>query len=366
MDAQMTPLLGRIKNRVLGLSLDEASFDRHGFPGSGSPSRAHLEHVIHTFIMGYNTALHEADLSRLVHRLDSSFEPGFVGFAYEGAGLYFAVTDLLIPRAQSRLAAFTNGPGQRHDFIAAVGAGFAIARAPFGLRRLAGYQAKLHPMIAWCLADGYGFHQAFFDWKRFVEGGQIAPASFSPQNRALFDAGVGRAMWWVFGADPSSIAAAISRADGHRQAEMWTGLGTALAYAAGGPPGASTTLETLAGTYRLDLLSGICLAAHMRDKGRNPATWTDDICRESLNRTVTEASYLVIGELTLYLDSWQGSDRDKWARCYLALRDRLKKRLAADRPDADTPSSVPAARPQHRPFAVKPTQPVAAQSGARR
>ena len=34
-------------------------------------------------------------------------------------------------------------------------------------------------MTAWCLADGYGFHQGFFHWKRFVENGREAPASFN-------------------------------------------------------------------------------------------------------------------------------------------------------------------------------------------
>ena len=153
-------------------------------------------------------------------------------------------------------------------------------------------------------------------------------ASLNPQNRALFDAGVGRAMWWVFGADPASIAAAISRVDSERRPEMWTGIGTALAYAGGGPPGASSALLDLAGDYRFDLLSGIPLAAHMRDKGRNPAEWTEDVCSEFLDLSVAEASDLVLTELTDFLDSWQGSERDKWGTCYLALRDRLKRRLA--------------------------------------
>ncbi|MDT5158764.1 MAG: enediyne biosynthesis protein [Acidobacteriota bacterium] len=321
-------LLGRLKGRLIGLSPQEASFSRRGFPGCGSSSRAHLESVIQTFIEGYNLAVGEADMARLAHRLDSSFSPAFVGFAYEGAGLYFGLTDLMIPRSESRLRAFTRTAAEPHDFIVSVGAGFAVARMPLGLRRLESYQKTLDPMTAWCLADGYGFHQGFFHWKLFIEARRASPLSLSPQNRQLFDAGVGRAMWWVYGADPATIASAISRFESDRRHEMWAGIGTALAYAGGGgPPRASKLLLDLAGDYRTDLLSGIPFAAHMRDKGRNPAEWTDEVCSELLGMSVAETSEIIVTELAAYLDSWQGSAEEKWSGCYVALRERVKRRL---------------------------------------
>ena len=214
-------LLNRLKSRLLDLSPKEASFSRRGFPGCSSSSRRHLESVIQTFIEGYNLAVGEADMVQLARRLDASFSTAFVGFAYEGAGLYFGLTDLLVPRSQSRLSTFTHSVAERHDFIVSVGAGFAVARMPLGLRRLESYQKTLDPMTAWCVADGYGFHQGFFHWKRFIEARQAAPASLDMQNRRLFDAGVGRAMWWVYGAEPKLIASAISRFGDDRRPRMW-------------------------------------------------------------------------------------------------------------------------------------------------
>ncbi|HEV2764182.1 MAG TPA: DUF1702 family protein [Pyrinomonadaceae bacterium] len=321
------PLLGRLKGRLLGLSTEDASFSRHGFPGRESESRGHLESIIRTFIEGYNLSIVSADMNQLTRRLDASFPPAFVGFAYEGAGLYFAVADLLLPRSESRLRAFTTSAAARHDYIVSVGAGFAVARAPLGLRRMESYQRSLDPMSAWCLADGYGFHQGFFHWRRFVEARESAPASLARQNRLLFDAGVGRSMWWVFGADPATIASAISRFQEDRRAEMWAGIGTALAYASGGPAGAARLLLDLAGAYRTDLLSGVPLAAHMRDKGGNPAGWTEEVCAEVLGMTAAEASALVVAELNDYLDSWHGTERVKWDNCYVALRERVKRRV---------------------------------------
>jgi hypothetical protein len=325
-------LPSRIKSRLLSLSLEAGSFSRRGFPGCHSSGRAHLERVVQTFIQGYNLAVGEADVARLTERLDSSFPTALVGFAYEGAGMYFGLIDLLVPRSTSRLAAFTRSPtAYRQDYIATVGAGCAIARAPFGLRRLESYQRSLDPMSAWCLADGYGFHQGFFHWKRFIEARQAAPASLNPQNRRLFDAGVGRAMWWVFGADPDAIAGAISRFDDDRRPEMWAGIGTALAYAGGGPPQASSLLLDLSGEYSFDLLSGIPFAAHMRDKGGNAAEWTAEVCAELLGMSVAETSGIIVAEVAAYLNSWRGTEQDKWDTCYVALRDRVKQRLANGR-----------------------------------
>jgi enediyne biosynthesis protein E3 len=319
--------LTQIKKRLLKLSPNEASFSRRGFPGLRSESRRHLEGVIHTFIEGYNIALGESDMVQLSNRLDAAFSPALIGFAYEGAGLYFGLSDLFVGRSESRLAAFTRSAAQQHDFITMVGAGFAIARVPFGLRRFESYQRTLDPMTAWCLADGHGFHQGYFHWKRFIERRQAAPASFNLQNRRLFDAGVGRSMWWVFGADPVPIANAISRFDTDRQGELWAGIGTAIAYAGGGTSGVATRLLDLAGPLGSDLLSGIPFAAHMRHKGMNPAEWTDEICWKLLHRSVGQTSGIIRAELREYLDSWQGPKQEKWDNCYVALRDRVKRHL---------------------------------------
>ena len=205
---------------LLGLSPIEASFSRREFPTCDAETREHLENVIRTFIEGYNLALVVSNPGQLSQRLDAGFPPALVGFAYEGVGLYLGLADLLVPRSTSRLRVFTSAAAPHHDYIVTVGAGFALARVPFGLRRLASYQKTLDPMSSWCLADGYGFHQGFFRWRRYIDKRQPIPRSLDPQNRRLFDAGLGRSMWWVFGANPARIAAAIGRFDPHFQFDV--------------------------------------------------------------------------------------------------------------------------------------------------
>jgi hypothetical protein len=139
-------------------------------------------------------------------------------------------------------------------------------------------------------------------------------------------------MWWIFGADPAAIAFAVSRFAPERRSEMWAGIGTAIAYAGGGPPAAASVLVKSAGPYRYDFLSGIPLAAHMRDKGKNGAEWTERVCMELVGLPAAGASQIVVAELTGFLDSWKGSEQDKWYQCYMALRERIRRRLANDGP----------------------------------
>ena len=48
-----------------------------------------------------------------------------------------------------------------------VGLGWALAR----LRRsVTPYLAQLDPLLGWLAVDGYGFHEGYFDWPRYVEG----------------------------------------------------------------------------------------------------------------------------------------------------------------------------------------------------
>ena len=115
-------------------------------------------------------------------------------------------------------------------------------------------------------------------------------------------------MWWVFGANPARIAAAIGRFDAARQPEMWTGIGTTVAYAGGGSPAGKSLLLELAGPYRPDLLSGIFLAAHMRHQGRNSSEWTEQLCSDVLKLSVAETSDIIVSELTSYLANRRGPE----------------------------------------------------------
>ena len=48
-----------------------------------------------------------------------------------------------------------------------VGVGWAWARLPVNLAR---GKARFDPVLRWLALDGYGFHEAFFKWPRYLAG----------------------------------------------------------------------------------------------------------------------------------------------------------------------------------------------------
>lgn len=312
----------------LALPQGMASLAALGCPGQSTPAAPHLEHVLRAFVTGYNTArwhglpaLADAPLRHCVSR-------DFEGFAFEGAGFWYALQDCLCLWRPSSLAQLTESVAPEHDFIAMVGAGFAVARLPMGHRWLPRFQARFDPLTAWCVADGFGFHAGIFHWRRHAAGSE-APRAFSDQHRQLFDAGVGRSFWWVYGADVTGVSRAIARQAPYRRGAMWEGIGTALAYAGGVGEAVMTQLHDAASEHRADLRVGVALAGHMRRRGGNPADWTALACRTVLKNSVVGASDLVGRILSDVLAAPDMADTlTRRTVCYLRLRARLRSELS--------------------------------------
>lgn len=280
----------RIVERLLKIRPEEASFKARGFDVCDPTVSRKLEQMLESFIGGYNLAVETQDKVELSRRLYAAFDNHHVGFAFEGVGLYLAMLDMLIPGVPYRLDSYFKGAGEHHDFIVAVGAGFAIARIPWGLRAMEGYLRTLDPLIAWCVPCGYGFHEGFFKHKRFIDEAGPLPASLSPLGRQLFDSGLGRSLWWVKGADPSRIHAAIDRFPEDRRAELWAGIGIAACYAGGVGVSELQSLDELSGPYRADFLSGLPFAARLRQKAGNYSDTTELACRTLLDRSTDKVA----------------------------------------------------------------------------
>ncbi|MGA2848900.1 MAG: DUF1702 family protein [Terracidiphilus sp.] len=275
----------RIVERLLKIRPEEASFKARGFEACDPTVSRKLERMLESFIGGYNLAVETPDKDELSRRLYAAYDSHHVGFAFEGVGLYLAMLDMLIPGKPYRLDSYFKGAGEHHDYIVAVGAGFAIARIPWGLRTMEGYLRTLHPLIAWCVPCGYGFHEGFFKHRRFIDEAGTLPSSLSPLGRQLFDSGLGRSLWWVKGADPARIHAAINRFPEDRRAELWAGIGIAACYAGGVGANELLSLQELSGPYHADFHSGLPFAARLRQKAGNYSDTTELACRTLLDRS---------------------------------------------------------------------------------
>jgi enediyne biosynthesis protein E3 len=267
-------IMKKLRTLIFGLSLDEATFERRGFPECGAKARERLERVGKTFLTGYLAALDNANESRLTRALEA-VELETRGFAYEGAAMALGLLDILFPWRRDRWRSFTNGPALRHVYMMNVGLGWALARLKRSPER---YLERLDPLIGWLVMDGYGFHDCYFGWRKVMVDHHV-PDRVRGYARNVFDQGVGRALWFVNGADPRRIAEIIGRFPADRHSDLWSGVGLAAAYAGGVDESALALLALLCGDHRAAMAQGVLFATETRMNAGNLATHTTLACR---------------------------------------------------------------------------------------
>nr|WTA64415.1 DUF1702 family protein [Micromonospora sp. NBC_00855] len=266
----MSTVFGSLRRLALVPAMTEVTFARRGFPARAGATARRLEAVPQTVICGLEWGLDAKDQGELERRLDL-IEEELRGFAYEGATMACTILDVMGPRRGTRTRQLLAGPGERHLFLAYIGIGFAMARLPRMTWRkvvpdLTG--SPYHPTMTWLAVDGYGFDRAYFDTDRWVHE-QRRPAAYPWQGHADYfphavDQGVGRALWFVHGADAPAVAAAVDRFASSRQGDLWSGVGLAATFAGGSGPDELARLLQAAGDFAPDLAQGAVFAAKAR------------------------------------------------------------------------------------------------------
>jgi hypothetical protein len=271
----MSTVFGSLRRLAMAPSLEDVTFVRRGFPVEPSAVTEALESIPQSVICGFEWAVDSRDQWEIERRL-ALVEPVMRGFAYEGATMALTIRDVM---HGARTREFLLGPGQRHIFLTYIGIGFAMARLPRRMWRkvlpdLSG--SPYFPTMSWLAVDGYGFDRAYFDVKRWVDQ-QFVPAPYpwagDPDYflRAV-DQGIGRALWFIHGADGPAVAARVEGFAAHRRSDLWSGVGLAATFAGGAGPAELAKLAGLAGEFGPELALGATFAVKARDyAGHMPA-----------------------------------------------------------------------------------------------
>jgi len=281
-----------LRRRVLTPGVENTSMAVRGFHVKSADARDRLETVGRTFLEGYALAA-EADRPLVAeHGLEKVARP-VRGFAYEGAAMAFAIRDALPLGGGGRVEAFLAGRAERHTYMVYVGVGWAMARLP----RMR--WARLHasdPLLRWLVLDGYGFHQAYFKTRSYVED-QRRPVRFPwpPDGPADYaarcvDQGIGRALWFVEGTDPVRVVRRIERFAADRRADLFAGAGLAAGYAGGADEDELVWLREAAGPYRGHLAQGAAFAAGARVRADLVVTHNEVASRVLCGRSVADAA----------------------------------------------------------------------------
>jgi len=265
--------LGKALSAVVTPSLRSTTFGARDFPGRTSPAAARLQRIPQTVVCGFEWSLEEPDLDSLAARL-SIVDVELRGFAVEGAAMGLAITDALSPRSRRRLPALLAGPAQPYLLLSLIGVGFAMNHLPRTLWPRLLPQLPDHPYLPaadWLAVDGYGFDLAYFDTATYVDR-QARPRPYSWRGdpeyflRAV-DQGIGRALWFICGAQPTCVGAAVKRFALSRRPDLWSGVGLAATFAGPATPESMHTLCLQAGADVDHLKQGSAFAARARVDG---------------------------------------------------------------------------------------------------
>jgi hypothetical protein len=266
LEYKLTNLLGTLRRRILTPNVSATRLDVRGFHEKSPESRELLETVGRMFLAGYAFAAQARRPADAEEHLEG-IPVRFRGFAYEGAAMGFAVRDGLPFGSSKHVSRFLAGRGGDHIYMAYVGIGWAMARLPRFRWPDAG---ALDPLLRWLVLDGYGFHQAYFHTRRYVQDqyrDEAFPWPADQQrwyaNRAI-DQGIGRAVWFIAGTDGQLAASMIDKFAEERRPDMYSGAGLAATYAGGGDEEELAAFWDRAGEYRPQVAQASAFAAEAR------------------------------------------------------------------------------------------------------
>lgn len=259
----MTTLGAKLRDWIFTPDPAEVTFAKRGFALPGGARQANLEKIGATFLTGFGYGMRGRRLAEIGSSLET-VEHSFRGFAYEGCSMALAIRDSIRLVGQHWIDGFLAGEGARHIYMVHIGVGWAMARVPrLRWRTL----VPGNPVLRWLALDGYGFHQAYFHTRQYVthqfqeELAVWQPAGYA--NRVV-DQGIGRALWFIDGADVSRVAATINRFPTVRRSDLWSGAGLASVYAGGADTADLDRMAELSGFYRPDLAQAAAFAAKAR------------------------------------------------------------------------------------------------------
>lgn len=264
----MPTLAGSVRGLLMTPELAEVTFTKRGFAGAPPAAVGRLEAIPQAVICGFEWGIGSRGLWEVERRLDM-VDAELRGFACEGVTMAFTIRDAIGRGHRTRDLLL--GYARKHIFLAYIGMGFAMARLPRPLWKkvvpdLTG--DPYYPAMTWLAVDGYGFDRAYFDTRHWVER-QHVPAAYpwdgAPDyfTRAV-DQGVGRALWFICGAQVPSVAAAVRGFASRRQADLWSGVGLAAGFAGGSDAQALGALRREAGEHSADLALGAVFAVKAR------------------------------------------------------------------------------------------------------
>jgi hypothetical protein len=214
------------------------------------------------------------NLPALIEYLEDT-EKEFSSIAYESASMAIALKDFETAQFPGQWLLFAGGAAAAHQAQVYVGLGWAIAKFNFPFLTAV---KKLETRFHFRIADGCGYYDGSFKHRRTVINQQLPdylPAAALP----MYYQGVGRSIWYSQKADIYKISSKIENFATGRHADLWRGVGIAVAYVGGCTDTELKALWKYASVNCFQLACGAALAARSRNMANTMTTDTDRCSR---------------------------------------------------------------------------------------
>ena len=214
------------------------------------------------------------NISELVAYLDKT-DNEFRSIAYESASMCIALKDLENSTELVSWLLFSNGPALAHKAQVYIGLGWAVAKLGIPFLPVA---QKVDSQLYYRIADGCGYYDGSFRHRHTVLSQQL-PQNVTERALPFYDQGVGRSLWYSCQADINKVRSKIESFTPSRRADLWRGMGIAVAYVGGCDENTLKILFGYAGADGIQLACGAALAARSRMKANTMTSDTDQCSR---------------------------------------------------------------------------------------
>jgi len=210
-----------------------------------------------------------AGMPALIQYLED-IENEFRSVAYESASMAIALEELEAGLFPGQWLLFTNGPAAAHRAQVYVGLGWAIAKSNYSFSSAV---KELDPALYSRIADGCGYYDGSFRYRQTVIN-KTLPAYLPEAAIPTYYQGIGRSTWYSQKTDIAQVCAVIESFPIERHADLWRGVGIAVAYVGGCSDDELRAILSYAGANGANLASGAALAASSRTKAGTMTTGT--------------------------------------------------------------------------------------------
>lgn len=247
-----------------------------------------------------------ADNATLIAILEQSNKT-FLSIAYEASAMERALfdfnsNDFALPNWRAFLLQAPEHSTQIH-----IGLGWAIAKRRISITQV---EAAIDKMQLPRVLDGSGYCEGTFKQRMAVKE-MKTPEGLNENLIRGYDQGLGRSLWYTAKAEPETLMNLIHPFTENRKADLWRGVGIALAYVGGCDADTLERIKTQCTIYAEDLAMGVTLTALSRKTANTINTDTELACRVICNAD--------LGSVCTYAEQKPMGDYFEWLEL---LRDR--------------------------------------------